>query len=224
MESNLILTPDLYQEVLKKYYNPPSKEIGNLSLRQFFDLMFYVLQVEKPGLNFAPAWPKYLIPSTPDYKKTMENPTDTFVDTITYMITREEPGSVGGNKQPFDSRRELTPKPREITPGDGTKGKTIYGQWFDTLVQFDLWTLTNFEAEDFAMWFKRFMSTHRGFFKHMGLSEIHYWWRGRDDVSSSLNNNLHLRTLVYFIRTEEISYEEDYNLKELEIKLEKIMK
>lgn len=222
MESKLVL-PQNYKSDLDKYYEKPTKAIGNLSLKQFFSLMYYTLDIEQPGLIFAPSWPNYLIPSTPEYKKTMENPTELFMDTITYDVTRQEPGSVGGNKQPFGGYKELIPRYREILRADD-KSRTYHGQWFDNLVQFDLWTLTNFEAEDLALWFQRFMIVHRNFFKHMGLSEIHFWWRGRDDISSSIKNNLHLRTLVFFVRTEEISCEDDYNLQELQIKLEKLRK
>ena len=222
--SNILLSAKEYQQKISdlKYYSPPTTAEGNLTLKQFFDLMYHMLQIEKPGLVFVPAWPEYLIPSTPEYKKTMDNPTDMFADTITYMVTREEPGSVGGDKQPFGTKREVVPRVREIKNTYGDKSQVIYGQITDTLIQFDLWTLTNFEAEDLALWFKRFMTTHRMFLKNMGLSEILFWWRGRDSVSADLRNNLNVRTLVYFVRTEDISYEEDYNLKELKIQLDKI--
>lgn len=225
MVSKIILTPIEYEKTIAKYYDPPSREAGNLSLKEFFELMYYMLDIQKPGLVFAPAWPQYLIPSTPEYKKTMDNPTEMFADTVTYMITRKEPTSIGGDKQPFGSgSRELTPRVREVQRTNDDKSRIIYGQRYDSLVQFDLWALSNFEVDVLALWFERFMTVHRGFLKHMGLSEVLFWWRGRDTVSSKLKNNLNLRTLVYFVRTEDISYEDEYNIKELQIKLEKIMK
>lgn len=218
MESN-ILTPDYYLEYLRKNTPPMSKASGNLTMTQFFELMFYTLEIEKPNLVFAPSYPQYLFPQTREYEKTMENPTALFKDTITYSITREEPGSIGGNKQPFDGTREIVPRYREVQKMNDTESQMIYGQWFDSLVQFDVWTLTNWEAENLALWFKRFMTVHRGFLKDMGLSEIFFWWRGRDEVASKIQNHLHLRTLVYYVRTEEISSETDFNLKELRVKL-----
>ena len=225
LESKLIQTPKDYAKTLASYFDLPTREAGNLNLKQFFELMYYMLDIQNPGLVFAPAWPQYLIPSTPENKKTMDNPTKMFADTVTYMVTRKEPTTIGGDKQPFGSgSRELTPRPRETQRSSDEKSRLIFGQRHDNLIQFDLWTLTNFEAENLAHWFERFMTVHRGFLKHMGLSEILFWWRGRDDVSASLKNNLHLRTLVYFVRTEEISYEDDFNLKELQTKIEKIMR
>lgn len=224
MESSIILTPALYKKKLESTIPKLTHASGNLTMAQFFELMFYTLDIEKPGLVFAPAWPQYLVPSTPEYKKTMENPTDMWMDTVTYMVTREEPGSVGGDKQPFGGRREVVPRFRENKNfvADG-KSLQVYGQWFDVLLQFDLWTLTNWESENLKVWFKRFMMTHRNFFKDMGLSDILFWWGGRDNVSSQLNNLLHLRTVVYWLRTEELSTETDFNLQELKIKLKSIM-
>lgn len=215
-----ILTPSLYKAALRETMPPLAKASGNLTLDQFFKLMYHTLDIMKPGVVFAPAWPQYLIPDTPEYKATMDNPLDTFSDTITYMVTRQEPGSVGGSKQPFSGmNRELTPRLREAVKVSDTKSRLVYGQWFDTLVQFDLWSLTTWEVEPLTTWFQRFMTTHRDFFKEMGLSEIYFWWRGQDKVSTGLRNKLHFRTLVYYIRVEEISYEEDYNLKQLKVQI-----
>ena len=171
MESKII-TPDLYKQYVKSQMSPLTRATGNLSLQQFFDLMFYTLDIENPNIVIAPAFPQYLIPGTEDYNKTMDNPSNLFRDTVTYIVTREEPGNIGGDKQPFGSgHRELRHRVRDITEGsvDG-KSRIQYGKWFDTLVQFDLWTLTNVEAETMVLWFKRFMETHRDFFKEMGLS------------------------------------------------------
>ena len=220
IESTLVLTPEEYAAKQATYYSlPPGQQVGNLTIQQFHSLLYHMLDIEKPGLIIAPAFPKYLIPDTPAHQRTMENPTEKFMDTITYKVTREEPGSIGGNKQPFGGTRELTPNIRQIVKGPD-KSENIYGQWFDTLVQFDTWSLSNWEADILVLWFKRYMTTHRNFLKHMGLSEIHFWWRGVDETSSKLNNGLHLRTIVYFVRTEEICTESDFNLKELQFQIE----
>lgn len=223
MNTTMILTADKYAEKLENIVPAPQKAGGNLTMQQFFTLLYYVLKIEKPGLVIAPAFPRYLMKGTQEHKLTMDNPTEKFVDTITYKITREEPGSIGGNKQPFGGTREIVPRLRQSVKPDTKDEKEvqIYGQWFDTLVQFDMWTLTNWEADILALWFKRFMTSHRKFLKHMGLSEILFWWRGIDDTSSKLDNGLHLRTLVYYVRSEEISVIEEVILKKLEFEIEK---
>lgn len=200
---------------------PPQRSAGNITAQQFFETMYWILDVEQPDLVFAPAYPNFLIPGTKAYDQTMDNPVKLFRDTVTYKITREEPGSVGGSKQPFGDTRELTPQLRMDNAKVGATVTQIYGQTFDTLVQFDVWSLTNFEAEKLALWFKRFMTRYRPFFRELGLSDIHFWWRGEDDVTSKLRNALHLRSLVYFIRTEELLTTEDFALKEIQYKFEK---
>ena len=213
-----ILTPDVYKEAMRSKIPPPEKASGNLTLQQFFTLLYYILDIEKPGLVFAPAYPDYLMKGTEEYKRTMDNPTEKFRDTITYFVTREEPGAKGGNKQPFGGTREVTPRIREILE-DADTSQQIYGQWFDTLVQFDAWCLTNYEAENMSLWFKRFMTQYRDYFKHMGLSEILFWWRGKDNTLRDLNDRLHSRSLVYFIRTEEISVVDLNKLKNIEVEI-----
>ena len=200
---------------------PPQKSVGNLTTQQFFELMYWILDIEQSDLVFAPAFPNFLIPGTKAYQKTVDNPVKLFRDTVTYKITREEPGSVGGSKQPFGDTREITPKLRQEAVKVGDKVTDIYGQWFDALIQFDVWTLTNLEADRLSLWFKRFMTRYRPFFREMGLSDIHFWWRGIDEVTDKLRNALHFRTLVYFVRTEELLLSEDFALKEIQYKLEK---
>lgn len=222
MNTITIETPDLYQQALKETLVPLSSSDGNLTLQQFFSLLFYILEVEKPSVILAPSYPQYLIPTTEEFSNMIDNPTALFKDTITYMVTKEEPGTLGGDKQPFGSgRRELTPKIRE-TVDNGDKTVVKYGQFSDALVQFDIWSLTALEAENLSLWFKRLMTTYRDFIKHRGLSEIHWWWRGRDEIAAKVNNRLHVRTLVYYIRTEEIVTTEEFNLKKLQVTLDDI--
>jgi hypothetical protein len=221
MTDSVILTHENYRSYQETIIAPiPQKAAGNLTLQQFFVLLYYILDVEQPDLIIAPAYPRYLMPETKEYEATMENPTERFKDTITFKVTREEPGAIGGDKQPFGSGgRELYPRLREVQTGTD-KSKNIYGQWFDTLVQFDVWSVTNYEADQLALWFRRFMTAYRNFFRQMGLGEVLFWWRGQDDVTSKLRNSLSYRTLVYFIRSEEISTDEDFVLKEIEVLLE----
>jgi len=223
--TNIILTPAEYRlrqsEVQGRTL--PKKASGNLTLPQFFDLMYYTLQIVYPELIYTPAWPDYLYEQSME-KSTQAQPAQTFINTITYLVSREEPGCPGG--EPFSGRtQERTPRLREMVnmPGD-VKSKMIYGQWFDSLVQFDLWAKTSFEVENMTLQFKRFMTQYRDFFKKWGIGELLYWWRGRDDTAASINPRLQLRTLVYFVRTEELSFDEGYNLKNLDVQIQSLIR
>lgn len=220
MDANQILTPDVYQNYQEKNISPPQKASGNLTIKQFFVMLYEILKVENPDVVIAPSYPKYLLPGTKEYKATMNDPVEKFRDTITYKVTREEPASRGGSKQPFGGNREVTPQPREFRVGEDRKSHEVYGQMFDTLVQFDVWSISNYRVEDLAIWFKRFMIKYRGFLREMGLSEILFWWRGEDDVTSKIKNSINFRSLVYYIRTEEIMTSEEEVLKEIKYKIE----
>jgi hypothetical protein len=211
--SNIIL-PSAYREYMRSQIVPPSRTQTSFDLEALGRAMYYLIEVAKPGLVFAPAYPAYLLPDTPEHKQTMDNPTDKFQETITYMITRQEPASTTG--APFSNEnRELVKRYRGVSSNDGVNSTLVSGQKLDTLIQFDLWTLSNTEAERLAMWFFRFMMGHRDFLKSLGLSELLFWWRGRDTVSSTIRNALHLRTLVYYVRLEEVGMETIPNLNEV---------
>lgn len=220
-KSQMNMTPKEAKEKFDSLIVPPQRADGNLRIDQFYDLLYYVLSIEQPNVFLAPAFPRYLIPETEAYKRTMDNPTEHFLDTITYKVTEERPGSVGGSKQPFGDQRELVPRPRGNVI-EGHMDVSIKGQWFDTLVQFDVWSLTNRQAESLVLWFKRFMLNYRDFFKHRGLSEILFWWRGEDDVTTKLRNSLHSRSIAYFVRTEELVTVKHKVLEEIEYKLDHI--
>jgi hypothetical protein len=219
MESTLTPPEQVVNTAANLERSELSTSSGNLTLTQFFDLMYYTLQVEQPDLIFTPSFPNYLIPGTDENQRTMDSPTQTFKDTVTYKVTQEEPGTWGGDNEPFGDRRELTPRFREEIV-ENHESIQVFGQMFDTLVQFDVWSLTNYEVERMALWFKRFMTKYRKYFKDMGLSEMLFWWRGEDDVTRELKNSLHFRSLVYFIRTEEITTSKDVVLEQMKIDIE----
>jgi len=217
----IIDTPDTYQQHLRTQLVPLTTEDGNLTIQQFLTLLFYILEVERPNVILAPSYPQYLIPTTEEFRNMIDNPTALFKDTITYMIIKEEPSSIGGDKQPFGSgRRELIPRVRSTKLDNTSTSSIIHGQFSDAYIQFDIWSLTALESENLCLWFRRLMTTYRGFFKQRGLSEIHWWWRGRDEIASKINNRLHVRSLIYFIRIEELVVTSEFNLKKLEVELE----
>ena len=67
------------------------------------------------------------------------------------------------------------------------------------------------------------MAEHRQFFRHMGISEILFWWRGEDLAVSKLSNGLNQRSIVYYIRHEEVAFKKTKTLEEVRIELENNM-
>ena len=217
-----ILTAKIYQgQQSDTTIVQPSKYRANLVLSQFMELLENMLRMDRADIVFAPSYPKYLIEGSKEFEATMDNPTEEWVNTITYKVTRLEPGAVGGNKQPFDGEtRETRPKYRQSVPIEGTNDAVqIYGQLYDTFVQFDIWTQTNTEAEELAVWFQDYMKDRRDLWKHLGLRDCLFWWRGMDDSLMSINKKLQTRSLTFWIAYEELEFKEAKKLQELEVQI-----
>lgn len=217
--TSTLQTPDQVRETLAKSHGVSNTRAeGNVDLPGLFSLLYRMLQIDAPQLIFAPAYPKYLRPDTEEFKRTVDNPTEKFPVTITYRIVRREPATMGGNKEMFGTGfKELTPKER-MRQGmrDGSQ-VVVYGQNFDNAIRFEIWCTSNFEAEKFVNWFEQYLRTRRVWLRNQGVGEILFAKRGEDQ--SELDNKLEYRSLIFNVRTEEISVEDETVLKNLEISL-----
>ena len=142
---------------------------------------------------------------------------------ITWGVVRKEPGTAGG--PPFSGTQELRARPREFVAvfdnnikkyvgsaspnflekyGRLAKFVKVYGQVFDNLVQYNIWTRSNYDAEVLTEWFENYMDDFRGMFREAGINQMHFDRRVRDDTLMQRNNGYHLRSILYYIRTERI--------------------
>lgn len=192
----------------------------------------------------------------PDGLDNHERQAGRFLPTITWTVTKVEPGSIGG--RPFDSAKELKPRVREQFPdpentylvptydqhvarmiqtvypatGDqlttGTYNAltplqqsqsisshtiTVYGQWFDNLVQFDCWSTNNQEANSLIYWFEDFMDLYTRVLKINGVQEVLYWQRFQDQVIERWRSDIDNRTVQYYFRTEKLRVERTRNFR-----------
>jgi len=145
---------------------------------------------------------------------------------ITWGTVRVEPGTVSGT--PFRGTQELVPRERELVMifnkeyesllrensdnnlvivGDKIhKYIKVKGQFFDNLVQYNSWTRSSWEAEELIEWFQKdYMATYTGMFREAGIQNIIFQRRIRDDTLMQIKTNFHLRSILYYIRTEHIS-------------------
>lgn len=212
-------TPDLVRQVTAKEHGSSSTLAeGNLDLEEFFSLLYNMLKIDTPNTILAPAYPKYLRPGTEEYSRTINTPTVQFPTTITYRVIRREPGTHGGNKEPFGTGfKELTPHERRWVPQVTGSQLVIWGQNFDNEIQFEVWCTTNFEAEKTVNWFERYLRSHRVWLRDKGLGEILFMRRTEDH--SELDNKLERRSLVFYVRTEELTTTDEVVLRNLEIQL-----
>jgi len=145
---------------------------------------------------------------------------------ITWGCVRTEPGTVSGT--PFRGTQEIKPRERElvlvfnkeyesilsensdnkfITIGNKIhKYIKVKGQFFDNLVQYNSWTRTSWEAEELIEWFQKdYMLPYTGMFREAGINNLIFQRRVRDDTLMQIKSRFHLRSILYYIRTEHIS-------------------
>ena len=80
----------------------------------------------------------------------------------------------------------------------------ITGQWFDNLIQFDCWSVTNNGADTLIVWFEDFLFRYTWVWKKNGVQEILYMNRGIDEELIKWRDDIVNRTLIYYFRTEKI--------------------
>ena len=164
-------------------------------------------------IAYIPAYPDYLLiyEDEAHISDTRQMPKKI----ITYQTVRSEPGRISAGS-PFQGTgvKELKKRTREQLfldplfrkdiddPAEKLRYFKSEGQWFDNLVKFDLWTKTNYEAEEFIDWFENILDTYTGMFKELGIQEMVYYRRVRDDTIIKWKNKFNVRSLIYFIRTE----------------------
>lgn len=180
------------------------------------DLSYY----HPSGIWFSPDFPEFLLPKEQQQNSAPQVPTNA----ITWGVVRMEPGTVSG--APFRGTQEIQPRHREaiaifgentkkyISDSDGSRisrdGKLIqylkvYGQHYDMLIQYNIWSKSNYEVELLTHWFLKYLQKYRGMFREAGVINMHLWNRVRDDTMTQMKNGYHVRSVLYYFRTEEIT-------------------
>jgi len=144
---------------------------------------------------------------------------------ITWGVVRQEPGSV--ESKAFQGTQERKPRLREMVAvfnpdvkkyvdssvsadmieqyGRLTHYVNVYGQYFDGYVQYNLWARSSWEVEELTEWFKDYLLHYTGMFREAGIVEMLFERRVRDDVLLQIKNKYHVRSILYYYRTEEIN-------------------
>lgn len=180
-----------------------------------------------PGIYFAPDFPAFLMPKT---SECYEAAPHAVPRVLTWTTVRKEPGTMSGT--PFRGTQEIKPRHREYiaiisdtdkkyfdynTPGTISNVVESFGglvklvnikaQAFDNMVQYNLWCRSNYEVEEFTEWFESFMDDYRGMIREAGIVESYFMRRVRDDTLMAMNNGYHVRSVLYYFRTERIGFE-----------------
>lgn len=135
----------------------------------------------------------------------------TWNNTITYYLVRRESGSIGD--RPFGAHRERRPRFRSFDKEfqiDPTTQIDMHGQVFDNIAQFDCWSKEASEADLLVDYFEHFLKLWTGVIAYNGIERIWYWSRGMDAVETSWRNDIAVRSLQYFFRTEDVTVSEEF--------------
>jgi hypothetical protein len=187
------------------------------------------------GIFFAPDFPDFLLPlDDPRY----HTAPGVVSKAITWGTVRKEPGTMSG--KPFRGTQEIKPRMREFVAvfGDyakqwviGSNVSTLEGygeltgfiktsaQAFDNLVQYNIWARSNYEVEELTQWFEDYMESYRGMFREAGIVQIVFDRRVRDDMLVQMKNGYHVRSVLYYVRTERVRVESISPIKRIDLKI-----
>jgi len=153
---------------------------------------------------------------------------------ITWATVRQE----AGGTEPFRGTQERKPRQRNFIGryeptykiyddgrqeliskyGDKVGYYQIEGQTFDNLVQFNMWAQSGWEAEELTDWFEEYMKKYTGMFREAGIVQMWFDRRVRDDRLVQIKNKYHIRSFLYYVRTERIDINTINPIKRIEAK------
>lgn len=164
---------------------------------------------EKNMINFESSYSRYY----------QDKPLADWRDTIIFRVKRREPGTIG--KHPFDPPTEIKPRIRQyvVDPDHVDCHVMVLGQWYDNLIQFDVWSKYNNRVDNLIEWFEDFMYKYTWVWKKNGVNEILYWMRTIDEEVSKFRNDLAARSVLYYFKTEKIVTIKEYDLKQIDLYL-----
>ena len=189
---------------------PPLRANGNLSVKDLMDVIYYLMRIDKPEWNFAPAYPSYIkwnVATQRDFTIDKTTPTETFKPTITYRTVREMPAGFAGTGEPFSGYKNLNMilmEEKKFEDIDGPKVEQTKIKAYETLIQFELWDIQHDNLDRMYEWFRRWLTLCRPLFRYMGIENCFYWGGGEFTNDQHLNKALNRRSMLYYVRTQEL--------------------
>ena len=138
---------------------------------------------------------------SPDLKKG-EDETNIVLPQITCEInTKDIAEGIGGLKPILVDVVDEVDEEGNVT-GDAF---LVYRQWFDTIVEFNIYGRTNKEARQLQKRFEKLVATYTGYLKRQGISEILYEREVSPKFSLNYSEKVPMRCIYYYIRFESIT-------------------
>lgn len=117
---------------------------------------------------------------------------------ITYGLITKVPGRIG------KGTKELKPRFRH-SYNDGDQVISVYGQRFDIIVQFDIWALTDREADMLELRFEEMMTQYTGFFRENGVVDLFVDGQLADTNAQRMRLDLSCRSIRYLLLIEQLT-------------------
>lgn len=138
---------------------------------------------------------------SPDLKKG-ENNSDVILPQITLEInTRDIAEGMGGLKPSLIDIIDEEDENHNLT-GDAF---LVYRQWFDSIVEFNIYGRTNKEARQLQKKFEKLIAVYTGYLKRQGISEILFEREVSPKFSLNYDESVVMRCIYYYIRFESIT-------------------
>lgn len=214
-------------------------------VNSFIVKLWQALQLHRPGMVFEPAYPEYILDIEDQNILRGDRPAKEIPEEIvTWSVVRRQAGSI--DHHPFARSKEIRPRIREelvydtsnptdplepeMHPGPGeispiketgrVMGMQIKGQFFDNLIQFDVWSKNNKTAERLANYLENFMEDFHGMFIELGVTKMHFHSRVRDEMILNWRNGLVNRSLLYYVRTERVKADPVREIRTIDVSLD----
>lgn len=231
---------------IKRQNSNRLRSLGHIQTEyEFIRALWQALKIYRPNLVFEPAYPNYVLDREDAEIQREGKPAPEIPEQIiTWMNIRRQPGSL--DSVPFGKTKEIQPRVREELVYDPTLkydspepesypspsaigpdhkisrvfGTQVKGQFFDNLIQFDIWSKNNKTAEELTEFFEDFMVTFRPMFLELGVTKMHYHSRARDEMILNWRNGLINRTIRYYVRLEKMWAEQIREIRKINVNLE----
>jgi len=127
-----------------------------------------------------------------------------FADLVTYTVKYQAPA---GFKEAFGKEKMRQPQYRETVRVEEHAGLLyeITSAPMDNLIQFDCWSSTGRGADNLVELFKTFMDFMKGSIMRQGFDKIQFWERGVDADVTAWRDDIAVRSIQYYVRTQEFS-------------------
>lgn len=161
----------------------------NSSLYDFFDMLALIVDYAMKDMKV-----KFL---TEEMSNILTDPEIAFNDPkITYKVISRKPK----NEYKPIAREEVI----ECDEDNEQRAGMIYGQFFDCIVQFNIFASENRQANKVMEMFEELMISYAGYFKEQGVVDLYFKEQITDTDYNNFRETLSVRNLRYYVQIEKL--------------------